>query len=607
MYATADRYLTLLNKFGDGDRIGEEVDVTVEDLAQALFCTARNVKIILRKLQGEGLIEWHAGRGRGNRSRIVFLREGEPLLLDWAQRLAREGDYKQAFEAIQSYRHGIAFKERFVQWLNGHFGYETEQADGKPSIDTLRFPVSCTIKNLDPRDIYYAFDAHIVRQLFDQLAQYEHTTQRVSPGLAHSWETNADATEWKLYLRKGIKFHHGREMTAEDVVFSFERLRGRRAMSWLVDNVSRIGTEGPRTVRIELRKPNRLFLRYLCSAGMSIVPKELVLEDEARFWRQPIGSGPFRVAEWSSCRIDLEANPDYYTGRAHLDRVVVATIPAEPDIAHDNSDWEKLLFDNQLVDHRPHPEWETVEELCRGCVLLSWNMNKQGPQQDYAFRRAIDLMIERGRMLRELGGDRMYPAVGYRMSETTPRDEDRFDPAAAEALLRQSGYDGRPILLSTYGSYEADARLIADMCAAFGVDVRVSVDYATNPRDVETMRAADFLLCGVVLARDEVCEIENYAQSGNFLRESFAPETLAWVESRVEAALVLDDADERRDVLHGIESRLGDEALLSFLYHKKLSTYVHPSVRGVRMNYLGWTDFKDIWLENRGTERSATL
>src|SRR5690242_3530040 len=125
MYATAERYLTLLNKFGEDVPIGEEVDVSVDDLSQALFCTPRNVKIILRKLQGEGLIEWRTGRGRGNRSRIAFLREGEQLLLDWAQRLAKEGEYKTAFDAIQSFRSGAAIKERFLQWLNGHFGYET--------------------------------------------------------------------------------------------------------------------------------------------------------------------------------------------------------------------------------------------------------------------------------------------------------------------------------------------------------------------------------------------------------------------------------------------------------------------------------------------------
>lgn len=606
MYAVAERYLTLLNKFGDGVRIGDEVDVTVEDLAQALYCTARNVKIILRKLQSEGLIEWRAGRGRGNRSRILFLREGEPLLLDWARRLARDGEYKQAFDMIQSYRHGSAVKEQFVQWLNGHFGYEAEQSDGKPVIDTLRFPVDCTIKTLDPCDVYYAFDAHIVNQVFDQLVQYDHTTQQVLPGLAHSWEANADATVWKFYLRKGIKFHHGREMTADDVVFSIERLHGQRSMSWLVDNVRHIAEEGPRTVRIELNKPNRIFIRYLCSTGMSIVPRELVLADETRFWRRPIGSGPFRVAGWSNCRIDLEANPDYYRGRAHLDRVIVATIPTETSLVDDEGGWEKMLYDNQLVDRRPHPDWETVEKLCRGCVLLSWNMNKQGPQQSYAFRRAIDLMIERTRLLHELGGGRMYPAVGYCTSERTPNEHDRYDPDAAGELLQQSGYDGRPIILSTYGVYEADARLIADMCAMFGVDIRVSVDYASNPRDVEVMRRADILLCGVVLAREEVCEIENYRQYGNFIRESFSPDISTWVVAQVDEALVHQGTDERREVLKRIERRLGDEALLSFLYHKQLSTYVHPSVRGVRMNYLGWTDFKDIWLENRATERSVT-
>lgn len=90
---TAERYVTLLNHFsGPESTEMREVEVALEDLTELFHCTERNVKLIIRKLQEEELIEWHPGRGRGHRSRLVF-RIGRPaFLLQLAQTLAQKGN-----------------------------------------------------------------------------------------------------------------------------------------------------------------------------------------------------------------------------------------------------------------------------------------------------------------------------------------------------------------------------------------------------------------------------------------------------------------------------------------------------------------------------------
>ncbi len=107
-----------------------------------------------------------------------------------------------------------------------------------------------------------------------RLLAFDERLGRIVPGVAHHWEANRDATEWTFYLRKGIRFHHGQELTSADVLFSFERLRNHAENKWLLREAETIEALGPRVVRIRLRKPNRIFDRFMCSVGASILPAD---------------------------------------------------------------------------------------------------------------------------------------------------------------------------------------------------------------------------------------------------------------------------------------------------------------------------------------------
>jgi MarR-like DNA-binding transcriptional regulator SgrR of sgrS sRNA len=599
MYATVEKYLMILNKFGKSYENGMAVEVSIEELAQALYCTTRNAKMIIRKLIEEGLIEWQSGRGRGNLSRLTFLAAKEPLLMEWAQGMSRKGDYKQAFELLQTNSEGAAVTDRFVHWLNDHFGYQAEQTKVNSATDTLRFPVYRPILTMDPSHVYCAFDAHMVRQVFDRLVEYDAPSGKVLPSLAHSWESNAEATEWTFYLRKGVRFHHGRELRPEDVRFTLERMRGDKPHSWLIRTLKEVQCLGSRAVCIVLDQPNHIFPRYVGSAGMSIVPEELVQDDEAGFWKKPVGTGPFRIVQWSEDCCELMANPDYYQGRAHLDRVLIAFMPEETAKLSKNAKWQQLVSNQEQMDLEEDAEWKKLEALCRGCTMMSWNMRRERPQQTYAFRRAFELLVNRKALIRELGEDRMYPARGFRPTEQTPFMEEESDTEEAKRLLKESGYKGEEIILCTYGVYEPDGHWIQRRCKEFGINVRLQLETYVSIRNAGVLNKVDGILYGVLFAVEEVCEIENYEQAGNFLKEHLHPRVLDWILEQINKALASNDPQFRRKLLDSIENNLRDEAYVLFLLHSKLNTYVHPTVKGVGLNSLGWMDFKDIWLENR--------
>ncbi|MCD9021825.1 ABC transporter substrate-binding protein [Cohnella silvisoli] len=596
MYPAVERYLTILNKLGIHEEKGSSIEVSTDELALILFCTTRNVKIIIKKLVDEGLIEWQAGRGRGNLSKLTFLAEKEPLLMEWAQELSRKGEYKQAFDLLQTYSQSAEVKDRFVHWLNSHFGYEAEQKEGNSVVDTLRFPVYCPINTLDPSEVRFSFDSHMIRQVFDRLVEYDSVSGRVIPSIAHSWESNPDATEWTFYLRKGIRFHHGRELTSEDVHFTLERLRGNRPHNWLVRYVKQMECIGNRTIRIVLDKPNHIFLNYLCSSAMSILPKDLMLKDEEQFWNFPIGSGPFQLFQWTECCFEMTANPYYYQGRAHLDRVVIAIMPEDTASLSSNANWRQLISDHRTKDTVSDRDWKSIESLWRGCTLISWNLRKQGPQQSLHFRLAFELLLDRMKQIRDLGGDRSYPARGFRPTERTPYEESSSNPEEAKRLLREAGYEGATIQLLTYGSHVADAIWIQERCAEFGITVIVHTE--DNVCTSEGKGDMDCILHGMVFGDDEVCEIENYEQIGNSLRDYLHPTMLEWVEIEVEKVLACKQKEQRRQLMDGIEQKLREEAHLLFLLHKKINTQIHPAVNGVGITSLGWIEFKKIWLEN---------
>jgi MarR-like DNA-binding transcriptional regulator SgrR of sgrS sRNA len=594
---TAERYLDMYQRFVGRDGVGLPVEVSLEELAETLFCTTRNVKLVLRKMEEDGWINWLPGRGRGNRSRLVFLSEKDSLLLELSKKMAQRGDYKQAFELIHSHGEGTSVKERFTEWLDLHFGYRTETPDGKKEVDTLRLPVHTPIHTLDPAEVYNAFDAHLVRQLFDRLVQYDPASNRVYPALAHTWESNADATVWQFHLRKGVRFHHGRELTAEDVIFTMERLRTGKSHSWMLRTLVELEAVDSRTIRVELSKPNRIFHRFMSSAAVSILPKDLLEQDEERYWKSPAGTGPFMATEWTEDRFVMAAHTGYFQGRAQLDGVVIAFMPEEQG---DNSrrSWEKLIWDHDMPETHTEEEWVTVEALCKGCTLLTWNMRKEGPQRSPLFRKAIDLLIDRSAMIQDLGGDRMYPARGFRPDEETPGRRSEYNAELAGDLLRQAGYDGTPITIYARGVHAEDAGWIAERCARHGVQIRI-VAGSMCGEALNLEEQSDAILYGLVFAEDDVCEIETYEQAGSYLKEHLDEEMHRWARGKIDQALAAATTQDRRALLEEIECRLREESHVLFLIHKKVNTSYQPGIKGVTMNPLGWIDFKSVWVQSQ--------
>ena len=155
----------------------------------------------------------------------------------------------------------------------------------------------------------------------------------MAPSLAESWSMSPDGLVYDFVLRKGVKFHNGDAVTAEDVKFSLERYRGASAKP-LKESVAAMETPDPGRVRIRLKRPWPDFMTYYGSlttgAGWIVPRKYLEKVGDDGFKRAPVGAGPYRFVSFNpGVELVLEANESYWRKSPSVKRLVLKSIPDE--------------------------------------------------------------------------------------------------------------------------------------------------------------------------------------------------------------------------------------------------------------------------------------
>lgn len=575
------------------------LSVTVEKLSGVWHCTPRYVKQIVRKLSNLEWINWQAGKGRGHTSLLTMRKDADELLLEEAKSRVEQGEVKEAMNLLDRFGTEMV-KKRFMDWLSQGMGFSTKTVSDR-LLDTLRLPVYRAIYTLDPANVYYALDCHMASQIFNTLVEYDHANKTIIPCIAHSWESSQDTREWIFHLKKGILFHHGRELTAHDVVCSLNRFRlhpQHYPASWMFQDIEQIEAIDSKTVRIHLHTPNYFFLRFLCTVHACIVPEDVVQQDGADLSKQPIGTGPFRLVQRDDGICILEAFPAHFRGRPLLDRVEVLILPEMEEGCLKDPDWTSVRTSHA---HTPNHSAELADDWCgsetvESCsTLLVFNQWKSGPQNHPAFREALHHILDRKQMIEDLQLHLMlpYPAKGFRTAFSESELVATDSIPDIEALLASSGYRGEPFHLTTNTHSKPEADWIARRCHSFGIQVIIQVDNAIH---APIHSDYDARLFGFVSNMGEQSLLEAYQQE-NYLLPAFDADLRVAVHQRVQSILRDPSEREQKRKLVELEELIKKTHSILFLVCKKSSASYHKSVRGVTINSYGWIDFHKIWFQ----------
>lgn len=583
-------YLSLCQAFSYAN-LTETISISMSQIANALYCTPRNAKIILTKMKEQGWIDFQSGRGRGHASRLTFLIPREDLLVAEAQERVQSGEVEEAFDLIQQYGEHTQARVRLLEWFSSYFGYDMDQTSWCER-DILRLPISRVVNTLDPAYAFYALDSHLVTQIYDRLIEHQEETDTFVGQLAHTWEQEKDARVWNFYLRKGICFHHGKELTAEDVVGSFLRMKDHNlGQSWWMSKIEMIDALNRYTVRFHLKETNWAFLHFLSAPASSVVSQDENHEVEGLPW----GTGPYRVKRWTPRRILLEAYDHHFQGRAWLDEIEMIYV----------EEWEATWGDSDNVLFVHTGEIESPTDLsmqsCHltqgyyGTSVLSMNQDKEGPLQDIRFRKSLDLLINRSALIEDLGEPRICPSSGFHTVPYICPIESTWDHHKGVEVLQQSSYQGETLQLWIYQRHLPDARWIQEVLGKYGIRIEiVIVSWADLLLDT-SMRQADLILFEAEAKRGSMKILEILQSRRSFLRNHLDPVQRNRIDQASSQLLATENVQDRVAIMERLEKDLLAEYAYLPIAYKYMRTTFHPSLQGVSVNSRGWIDFHRIW------------
>ncbi|GHY04742.1 hypothetical protein VCSRO163_0081 [Vibrio cholerae] len=340
---------------------GQDVETQLEDVTDILFCTRRNARIVLNKMEEEGWIEWHPAAGRGKLSQLIFKRSRADVSENLARRYLNEGKIGQAFAVLDQ------DAAKLTQVIESYLGVQHQEG-----LQVVRLPYYRQLSMLNPQKPMRRSEQHIARQVFSGLTRLDEEEQ-LQPDLAHAWQALSD-TQWRFYLRPGVRFHNGNLLTTELIVQNLWQLR----LLNLFAHIDRVDSPYPWAIDVHLQKPDTRLPLLLAEACAKILPAES--DRNPDFDLMPVGTGPYKVVLNDEKRLVLQAFDGYFGFRPLLDRVEVWVI----DEVHSSMVFPSLS--NPMKTARGSSTEEV--ELDPGCTYLLLN-RRNGVAKDEHWARYL--------------------------------------------------------------------------------------------------------------------------------------------------------------------------------------------------------------------------
>jgi len=490
-------------------------------------------------------------------------------------------------------------------WLHIFLTSDPETLDVQLTTDSYTIPLNC-------------FDRLVETDTVDGVAQ-------IVPGLADSWDVSEDGLTYTFHLHEGVTFHNGDAFTADDVVYTVNRMMDPATLAKNTDiyygivagaadfydgnaeAVSGVQALDDLTVQFTLETAYAPFLSCLATPGGSIFNREST-EGVQDFGVNPdvcFGTGPFEVTEWElGSKVTLKANPNYFKGAPAIDGIDIAIVS--------DADTQRMMFEQGQSDvfnfdyAESQLQWfldngyadQIVSGSRAGTYYFMFNTAIE-PLNDVNVRKALQMAIDRQAIL-----DALYAGEGKVLSAFIPEGvlshndnapEIPYDPEQAKALLAEAGYpDGFSMEIAIMADSATSltvSSIIQSYLAAIGVKAEIKQYDESSYYDIR---------------RDG--ELPSYYNSwsadfndpDNFLYTFFSRKNTKGrsinydneeILNLLEDARVMVDFDERMAAYQKIDDAVvHQDAVTLPLYQRNHLFCLNPRVQGFKVAWNGWSD-----------------
>lgn len=479
----------------------------------------------------------------------------------------------------------------------------------------LRLPGISDPRTLDPAQVNDVTAGEFVAEIFSGLVALDENL-KVVPDIAERWEVSEDRKTYTFYLRKEVKFHDGRPVTAQDFKYSIERVanpatRSPTAENYLGDivgvkeklnrkasEVSGVQVVDDYTLKITIDAPKSYFLAKLTFPTAYVVDKNNV-ERGGRTWTdKPNGTGPFKLKEYVRAqRIILAKNENYYGEiKPKVDEVHFILSGGSAMTMYENGDLESVYVTIADIERVSDPNSPLNKQLYVGPALTTgfivFNTRKP-PFDDPKVRQAFAYAIDRQKVVDVVY--RKMPIVAKTIlppgmpGYSEPDKPITYDPAKAKQLLAESKYAGKlPSITWTTigggGSAAQSVQVIVGMLKEnLGAQISIQqTDDASFFNTIDDPATNPYQMFDVGWQAD-------YVDPQNFLDILFRSTSMQnWasysnpeVDKLLDQAAVESNNEVRFKLYHQVEQMILEDAPVIPLSHSREYWLTKPYVKGM--------------------------
>jgi len=464
--------------------------------------------------------------------------------------------------------------------------------------------------------------------LFSGLVRFN-TELQVVPDLAERWEISPDGRTYTFFLRPHALFHNGRPVTAADVKYSWERAASpeigspkvstylgdivglRERLAGQADEIAGVVVVDEHTLQVTIDAPKVYFLAKLTWPVAFVVDRENVEKgDGEKWWRQPNGTGPFRLERWDDHVMVLTRHEAYYGPLPKLEHLVYL-LDAGPSLRlYESGDIDMAGVPTDLVERVEdptdplHDEYHAVTDLCTIRVTLDAS---RPPFDDPLVRQAFSYAVDREKLLDVVFKKTAIPAAGPLppgMPGYNPELKGyRFDPDHARELIARSSYGDPsnlpPLTFTDSGYTEADPTtmaLIETWEQVFGIDIQVELlepfGFVQKVRDHHG-HMFSLAWCADYPDPQNFLDVLYHSQSEENLGRYRNPQ----VDLLLEQARTERDPAARLALYRQAEQRIVDDAAEIWLAHNISRMLIKPYVHGYLLLPVDVPQMQNVYLD----------